>query len=147
MNKTDQNIRTKFPEIVHEVTSRKQWAEKMLNGLRDIRNSRGANRSRLISQLEADILLSIKQEKDEKLLNEKIRQANQVFLNQMSKKHPELSPYDLMLCAYIRSNIDNALIAELRGIDVRSINMAKHRLKKKLGLNAEQDMNEFIKEY
>ena len=147
MENEDRQIKDNFHAAAYEITSRKKWAEKMLTGLRDIRKSRGANRSRVISLLEADILLSINYTKDEKLLNEKIWHANKMFLDQLSKKFPELSSNDLMLSAYLRSQVNNSVIAELRGIDVKSINMAKHRLKRKLGLNPEQDLSDFIRTY
>lgn len=55
-----------------------------------------------------------------------------------------LTDYDLKLCAYIRLNISSKEIAQYENITVRAVEARKYRLKKKLELSAETDLNKWI---
>lgn len=55
-----------------------------------------------------------------------------------------LTDYDLKLCAYIRLNISSKEIAQYENITVRAVEARKYRLKKKLELSTETDLNKWI---
>ena len=54
------------------------------------------------------------------------------YLNNLKKSHPELTPYELRLCAYMRSNLSTKEIATILNILPESVKKAKQRLRKKL---------------
>lgn len=134
-------------EAAGEITSKKHLAQKAIEYLEDIRKSRGEHRNSLISKLEAEILLHLNPKTDEELFDEKIQDANAGFIRRIKKKMPALSASELLLCCYIRMDLDNVDIAAIKDISTRSVNMARHRLKKKMGLEKEQSLKEFIATY
>lgn len=70
--------------------------------------------------------------------------ANQDFLNRLSTKFPQLTPKDHKLCAYLRLNLSTKDIAPLMNISVRGVEISRYRLRKKLSLEHEQNLVEFL---
>ena len=62
----------------------------------------------------------------------------------MKLAHPLLTPNDLRLCAYLRLNLSSKEIAPLLNISVRSVEIKRYRLRKKMDLNHETSLVEHI---
>jgi len=74
-----------------------------------------------------------------------IQQVHPDFFNLINEKaEKKLSLLDLKLCAYLYLKMDTVQIAQLMNIEVKSVRMAKYRVKQKLGLNKEEDLNSFL---
>lgn len=56
------------------------------------------------------------------------------FMLQMQKAYPALSPSELKFCCLLRSNLSTKEIAAVMGIALRSVELKKYRLKRKLNL-------------
>ncbi|GAB5526547.1 MAG: hypothetical protein Roseis2KO_44190 [Roseivirga sp.] len=65
-----------------------------------------------------------------------LEQSNQRFQQQLKSRFPELTAYDLRLCTYLKSNLSTKEIATLLNITPDSVKKAKHRLRKKMGMNS-----------
>ncbi len=70
--------------------------------------------------------------------------ADKDFLKKMKAAHPSLTPNDLRLCAYLRLNLSSKEIAPLLNISVRSVEIKRYRLRKKMDLSHEQGLVEYI---
>jgi len=70
--------------------------------------------------------------------------ADKDFLKKVKQAHPSLTPNDLRLCAYLRLNLSSKEIAPLLSISVRSIEIKRYRLRKKMDLAHEQGLVEYI---
>jgi len=66
------------------------------------------------------------------------------YLVNLSNRFPGLTTSDLKLAAYIRMNISSKEIASLLNISLKSIEMARYRLRKKLGIDHEQNLTAFL---
>nr|WP_314840498.1 triple tyrosine motif-containing protein [uncultured Flavobacterium sp.] len=66
------------------------------------------------------------------------------FLKKMKAAHPTLTPNDLRLCAYLRLNLSSKEVAPLLNISVRSVEIKRYRLRKKMELSHEQGLVEYI---
>lgn len=71
-------------------------------------------------------------------------QTYQNFLSKLKAEYPELTPSDLRLCAYLRMNLSTKEISSLLNISVRGVEVHRYRLRKKLRLNNEQNLVEFL---
>ncbi len=84
-------------------------------------------------------------EKDNwKLFKEAFDNADKDFLQSVKEKHPNLTSNDLKLCAYLRLNLSSKEIAPLLNISVRSVEIKRYRLRKKMELDHEQGLVEYI---
>lgn len=66
------------------------------------------------------------------------------FLSVLKKKHPDLSPTDLKLCAYLRINLTTKEIAQSMGISVRGVETSRYRLRKKLEVPGDMALYDFL---
>lgn len=66
------------------------------------------------------------------------------FLSTLRTKYPQLSPTDLKLCAYLRLNLSSKEIAQLLNISLKGVEVSRYRLRKKLGLATEINLNDFL---
>ena len=70
--------------------------------------------------------------------------ADKDFLKKVKLAHPSLTPNDLRLCAYLRLNLSSKEVAPLINISVRSVEIKRYRLRKKMDLPHEQGLVEYI---
>jgi len=70
--------------------------------------------------------------------------VHEEFLKRLKQQHPDLSPRELKLCAYLRLNISSKEIASLMNISVRGVEISRYRLRKKLKLEHDQNLTDFI---
>lgn len=66
------------------------------------------------------------------------------FLKKLKGLHQSLTPNDLRLCAYLRLNLSSKEIAPLLNISVRSVEIKRYRLRKKMNLSHENGLAEYI---
>ena len=81
---------------------------------------------------------------DWKLFEEAFNNADKDFLKKVKDKHPELTPNDLRLCAYLRLNLSSKEIAPLLNISSRSVEVKRYRLRKKMNLPHESSLTNYI---
>ena len=83
---------------------------------------------------------------DWKLFQEAFNNADKKFLKKIKNNHPELTPNDLRLCAYLRLNLSSKEIAPLLNISPRSVEVKRYRLRKKMNLEHDANLTNYILE-
>ena len=122
-NKSLEDLSTRIAELLKEDT------KQIPKGLRSLRN-----------QIET----SIKSDRvwDEfKLYFEQIYSG---FYSKLKLSFPELSSNDLKHCALIKLNLSNDEASSLFGVSPESVRVSRFRIQKKLGLNSQQALVEFL---
>ena len=69
------------------------------------------------------------------------------FLSRLREDFPDISPNEQKLCAFLRMNLQTKDIANILGISVRGVEVARYRLRKRLNLKKGQNLSKFILEY
>ncbi|WP_304988709.1 triple tyrosine motif-containing protein [Flavobacterium sp. J27] len=90
------------------------------------------------------ITKNINKEDSWNIFKEAFDNADNDFLKKVKQDHPTLTPNDLRLCAYLRLNLSSKEIAPLLNISVRSVEIKRYRLRKKMNLEHEQGLVEYI---
>ena len=62
------------------------------------------------------------------------KKSNPDFFSKLDDLHPDLTPNDIRICAFIKLNIPTKQMASLLNINPKSLEMTRYRLRKKLGL-------------
>lgn len=81
---------------------------------------------------------------DWRLFEEAFNNADKDFLKKVKILHPELTPNDLRLCAYLRLNLSSKEIAPLLNISSRSVEVKRYRLRKKMALPHGNNLTDYI---
>lgn len=70
--------------------------------------------------------------------------VNKNFYTKLKNDYPDISPNDLKICALIKLNLSIKEMAGVLNISPDSVKTARHRLRKRLQLNNEDNLTEFI---
>ena len=110
----------------------------------DLKNSTDSTTNRSIKSVISTINKNVKDENTWNIFKEAFDSADNNFLKKVKENHPLLTPNDLRLCAYLRLNLSSKEIAPLLNISVRSIEIKRYRLRKKMNLPHEIGLVEYI---
>lgn len=98
-----------------------------------------------INKLRQQIKRSLNVEKDWELFKMYFEQVNKDFFEKLLKKVPSLSSNDLRLSALIRLNMNIKESAAVFNVEPASVKSARYRLRKKLNLNQEDDLYDYMR--
>lgn len=94
------------------------------------------------------IVRELEQSNDKEIWEEfevRFQQVHTHFYEELLKKHPNLSPSEQKLCAFLRLNMTTKDISELTGQQTNSLEIARARLRKKLGItNTKENLVSFL---
>lgn len=110
----------------------------------DLKNSSDSTTNRSIKSVITTINRNVKEENTWNVFKEAFDSADNNFLKKVKESHPTLTPNDLRLCAYLRLNLSSKEIAPLLNISVRSIEIKRYRLRKKMNLPHEMGLVEYL---
>mgnify|MGYP000863688958 FL=1 len=95
-----------------------------------------------------DIIKDLEKTQDSNIWSEfelRFQQVHNDFYNRLNELNPDLSPNDRRLCAFLRLNMTTKEICSITGQSIRSIEVARTRLRKKLDLtNSETGLIEYL---
>ena len=95
---------------------------------------------KLVKKLDNSIVL-----KDEwEVFEENFTQVHDEFFEILKSRHSKLTPKDLKICAYIKMNLSSKEIAPLMNISVRGVETHRYRLKKKLDLENDISVVDYL---
>jgi tetratricopeptide (TPR) repeat protein len=86
----------------------------------------------------AKINKEVRNNADDKMLKEftlRFQEVHKDFYESLLQRFPELTPNELKLCAFLRLNMSTKEISELTGQRLLTIDHARYRLRKKLGIS------------
>ncbi len=122
---------------------------KILNGiihkLKDINvDSLDESTKFQFNKLNKSIVKEVNTDKSWKDLEKHIKNVHFEFLKRLKEKHPTISPRELDLSTYLLMNMSTKEIAEIMNISGGGVELARYRLRKKLGLNKKENLIGFL---
>ena len=102
------------------------------------------DKDRNIKAVLREIDRNINSEDDWKFFEDAFNNADKDFLKGIKAKHDGLTNNDLRLCAYLRLNLSSKEIAPLLNISVKSVEMKRYRLRRKLDLPHQDNLTDYI---
>jgi DNA-binding CsgD family transcriptional regulator len=86
----------------------------------------------------------LNQDKEWDDFNTHFESINKNFYTRIKQAFPSVSPSELRICALIKMNLSIKEMASILNISPDSVKTARYRLRKKLQLNTEDNLTEFI---
>ena len=97
-----------------------------------------------ITKLNKSIVKEVNADHSWKDLEKHIKNVHFDFLKRLKEKHPTISPRELDLSTYLLMNMSTKEIAEIMNISGGGVELARYRLRKKLGLNKKENLIGFL---
>jgi DNA-binding CsgD family transcriptional regulator len=110
----------------------------------DLKNTTETLPNKSLKSLISNINKNINEEDSWNVFVDAFNNADKDFLKKIKAAHQSLTPNDLRLCAFLRLNLSSKEIAPLLNISVRSVEIKRYRLRKKMDLSHEQGLVEYI---
>ena len=70
----------------------------------------------------------------------RFKEVHKDFYNELHKTHPDLTLNEVKICAFLKLNMSTKEISAITHQSVKSINMARFRLRKKLHINRDENL-------
>lgn len=103
------------------------------------------NASQKIHSLTKMIDKQIYLDKDRKNFELYVNQLHQSFFHKLDKHYPNLTDNDKKLCSLLLLSLDSNEIASIQNISSVSVKKARYRLRKKLNLDGDVNLGQFLK--
>jgi DNA-binding CsgD family transcriptional regulator len=98
-----------------------------------------------IKDILSNINNSMDMEEEWKTFKQHFEDVHPDFFVRLNKLCPDLTPHEIRFCTYIKMNISAKDIAQMMNVTNRAIQMNRHRIKKKFGLDEEVDFISFVR--
>lgn len=141
LNKND------LSRIVTKLSEDQVWTKALLKNIKSHKNLKGREKAQQLKDIEAAIQQRLIADETIYELNNKIGLLSKSFYEKLERLHPELTTTEIKLAAMIRLGIDIHEVALLQNINTQSIHQNRYRLKKKLNLKKEQDLDVYLKHF
>ena len=136
-----QDIENKNKELASSTMSLIKKNEFLNQIKNELKNT--SNDENLVSVIQI-INKNINNSDDWKMFEEAFNNADKDFFKKVKKTHPKLTSNDLRLCMYLRMNLSSKDIAPLLNISPRSIEIKRYRLRKKINLERNVNLNDYF---
>ena len=137
--------RQEYNNILMNISEQREFLENItheldeLIGLKDI-----ARRDRKLKELLVMLKQRMSFAKEIDDFYGKIEQLHQDFMLKLTEKFPDLTEKERRLAILLRMNLSSKEIATLMNITAKSAEIARYRLRKKLGLKDRENVHDFL---
>jgi DNA-binding CsgD family transcriptional regulator len=141
-NRLKLDIENKNRELAISTMSlikKNEFLSNLKSNLKPLKNSNS-----VIREVIKSINMNIDSQDDWKFFEEAFNNADKDFFKRLKELHPALTHNDFKLCAYLRLNLSSKEIAPLFNISTKSVEIKRYRLRKKMDLDREQSLTDYI---
>ena len=128
-------------ELRSETFQQLKSKEKLVENLKKVAsNDTSISIQNLIAELRSELL----EESQLTLIKNDIETLNHEFAQRLKEIHPNLTKTDLEICSYLRMSLGRKEIARLRFTSIEAVKKSRNRLRKKMELSEEVNLEEYI---
>lgn len=102
---------------------------------------------KLLSKVQKDIRENIEHDDDWQKFEHNFDMVYEDYLKRLGERFPQLTVGDKRLCAYLKMDLCSKDIAPLLNMSVRSVEMARYRLRKKMELSRDINLTDFLQHF
>ena len=135
-------VQTKSSEVAGKSLSIAKQSEMIDNIQFVLDNENDINK--LKSEIKKSIKINAVNKHEWQTFESNMNQINNEFVINLSKKYPNLTSKDIKLCVFLKMNLSSKEIAPLLNISFRGVELHRYRLRKKLQITANENLNKFM---
>ena len=142
-HKTDELVRTTL-NIVRKNEILQDIKKEALNISKAVKEENLVNIRRSTLRLIGNIDTNLEHDDDIQTFETAFDSVHHDFFKRLDHRYPNLNQKEKMMCAYIKMNLMSKEIAPLLNISLRGVEIARYRLRKKLGLEEGENLAGFL---
>jgi hypothetical protein len=100
-----------------------------------------------LGKLERNIKQNVENDNNWKKFEENFDMVYENYLKRLGETYPQLNVSDKRLCAFLKMDLSSKDIASALNMSVRSIEMNRYRLRKKMELDRETNLGDFLQQF
>jgi len=100
-----------------------------------------------ISRVTSQIEFNLEQDDDWDNLKKHFNAVHSGFLEKLTRKHTTLSETEIRHCVFMKLHMQTKEIARILHIDPRSVQVSRYRIKKKINLDENVDLKEYLQNF
>ena len=127
-----------------QLVQKNEMLEDLKYNIESLKSSNGSDQSNAYSKLIKSIDISLNDDASWKSFMKRFEKVHPEFSKHISSKFPELTNNDIRLISLIKMNLSSKEIARLLNISLEGIKKARYRIRKKLQMDSQQSLDQFI---
>ena len=100
--------------------------------------------NKLYNRMKALLEETLNDQADWLLFESYFNSAHQNFMDRLRQKYDDITTGDLRICCLLRMNLSTKEIASLLNVSVRAVELRRYRLRKRLGLEGDTNLVDFL---
>ncbi len=129
------------------ISNNQEWALSLAERMENLKTSTGRKRAKELEELDTEIKNKIWVDKSADDFYTKIDALSSSFYDKLTTQFEGLTKTEIRLCSLIKLDLDTKQIAALQNINPSSVKKSRNRLRKKLNLSPEEDLDAFLKTF
>jgi DNA-binding CsgD family transcriptional regulator len=143
--KTETEMKNKeLASVAMQITHKNEILGSLKSKIETLSEKVNTQAQKELKQLIKTIDEDLKLDEDWNQFKKHFEEVHANFFKRLREDYKELTPKDLKMCAYLRMNLSTKEIAPLMNISVRGVEISRYRLRKKLGLQKDANLIEFM---
>lgn len=138
-----QELDTKNREIT-SISLQLVAKNKIMAQISKLINERKSSVTDIENELKSILFQNQNQDRDWEQFKEVFEKVHPGFYENLKEKFPQLTATDCRICAYIKIRMSLNEVASLMNISLQSLHTSRYRIRKKLGLEPEVNLDDFI---
>ncbi len=128
-----------------QITQRNELMEKLDEQVGEIRGKHAYD-PRDLQQVADLVKVNLNLSRQREDFHSHVESVYDTFFNKLEERFPDLSESEKRLSALLRINLSSKEIASIVNISPKSVDMNRYRLRKKLGLDSEENIQQFLRQ-
>ena len=139
-----ENKKADLTNLALDISRKNKFSDQLIEQLEKLQKEKPEKVKTQLRDIIQFAISHLQINEDLAILQKNVDQINQEFYQKMETKFGKLSSNEKYLSGLLRLNLSNKDIATIKGISVSSAKMSRYRLRKKLGLEVEEDIRAFL---
>lgn len=127
-----------------QLIEKNKLLEEVKQGIQDVGKDLDDQAQKKLNKVAKRIDSNFRHDKEWEEFRKSFESVHKEFFEKLKQINPDLTSNDLRICALIKINLRSNEIADLLGISIDSLRVARYRLRKKLTLGREDNLRNFI---
>ena len=144
LNKEIEYKKKDLVNLAIEITQNQEWANVLFQKFKNLAKLQGQERDAELIEFGNEIKSKMLVDVEVSDFHDQVDVLSSSFYNKLNEQISNLSKTDLRMCSLIRMKLETKQIAILQNISPASVRTSRYRLRKKLNLTQEQDLDNFI---